>query len=74
MYRHYPVRSGLDAAGEWIEIETIVPGIYADIFLAKLQRLGNPAARVRRYERSPSFGCGCLGILFRVSERSQGKR
>ena len=44
----------------------MVPGLFADIFPAKLQRLGYPAAGVRSYERSPSLGGGSLGILFRL--------
>ena len=68
MDRHESERPGFDPAGQWIQIEDMVPGLFADIFPTKLQGLADPASGVSSNERSPPLGRPCFRELFRHSD------
>src|SRR5579883_1740506 len=53
----------LDGPGQWVEIENVVAGLCANVFLSKLQCFGNPAAGVSSYQGRPSLGSRIPGQL-----------
>src|SRR5579883_976885 len=55
----------LDGPGQWVEIENVVAGLCANVFLSKLQCFGNPAAGVSSYQGRPSLGSRSPGVFFR---------